>query len=336
MRNRSLPFERVGFGREGSAAQVVESGLVRGHHASPRAGLDGHVADGHARFHTQTTDCRAAELNHRTRASRCPNHANGMQDDVLAAHARRELTVDLYPHVLAALGDKRLRGKHMFNFASPNAKGERTERAMCRSMAITADDCSAGEGKALLGTDYVHNALALIAEAKIGQPEFLDVVFEGEALGARVGLLDESGDVFEVCARGGGDVLVAVVRLVWIPLSCSVSKALSYMICCGEGAVGSADHAVGVAETFESLGRSDLVDEVPVFAIVSRCGGDDGIWAGVSLTDVEQDRAIVLLVHDVILQDLVVESLRLLHKRWHGGREAETADGDDLVRRAEG
>jgi len=59
-----------------------------------------------------------------------------------------------------------------------------------------------------------------------------------EYLGSRGGFFDEGRDVEEGGAVGGGDVVID----------------------CGEGAVGTADDAVGEAEAFEGLGGGDFVD----------------------------------------------------------------------------
>lgn len=95
----------------------------------------------------------------------------------------------------------------MLDLASTDAEGQGTEGAVGRGVAVTADDGGAGEGEALLGTDDVDDALAVIVEAEKGQVEVADVLLEGDALRARVGVVDEGGDVGEVLAIARGDVL---------------------------------------------------------------------------------------------------------------------------------
>jgi hypothetical protein len=51
------------------------------------------------------------------------------------------------------------------------------------------------------------NALASIAKAEICDAKFLDIFFEGEALQARVLLLDKCGDVLDALSGFGGDIL---------------------------------------------------------------------------------------------------------------------------------
>ena len=59
------------------------------------------------------------------------------------------------------------------------------------------------------------------------------------------------------------------------------------MVGCDKSAVGSSDLSVGISEAFESLRRCDFVDEMSV--------------------DVEQDCAVISLVDNVVLEDLVVQ-----------------------------
>jgi hypothetical protein len=69
-------------------------------------------------------------------------------------------------------------------------------------MTIPTDDGRPGQSKPLLGSDDMDDPLSPIAHPEISQPEFLDIVFERGDLGTRVGLGDETGDVFE---RFSGD-----------------------------------------------------------------------------------------------------------------------------------
>lgn len=95
----------------------------------------------------------------------------------------------------------------MLDLAGTDTKGKGSESAVGGGVAVAADDGSSGEGEALLGADDVDNALALVAEAEVGEAEVLDVLLESDALSAGVVLLDEGGDVLEGFAGGGGDIL---------------------------------------------------------------------------------------------------------------------------------
>ena len=70
--------------------QVCERGLVGGHHAGARAGLDGHVADRHAAVHRQCLDRGTAVLDDVARAAVHADAADDREHEVLGGHARRE------------------------------------------------------------------------------------------------------------------------------------------------------------------------------------------------------------------------------------------------------
>ena len=74
-------------------------------------------------------------------------------------------------------------------------------------MTVAAHDGGAGEGEALLGTDDVNNTLALVAEAKVCDAKFLDVLLERYALCPGVIFLDEARNVFEGFPGGCRNVL---------------------------------------------------------------------------------------------------------------------------------
>ncbi|KAJ6444371.1 3-isopropylmalate dehydratase [Purpureocillium lavendulum] len=191
----------------GPALEVLKGGFIGGDHAGTGSALDGHVADGHAGFHAKGSDDRTAKLDDGAGTASGANLANGVEDDVLGADAGGQLAVDLDAHVLGALGDEALGGKDVLDLAGANAKGQSAERAMGRGVAVAADNRGAGQGEALLGADNVDNALALVAEAEVGEAKVLDVLLEGDALGARVVFIDERGNVLQSFAGRGRHIL---------------------------------------------------------------------------------------------------------------------------------
>ena len=70
----------------------------------------------------------------------------------------------------------------MFYFTGPDTERQSSESAMGGCMAITTNDRSAREGKALLRAYDVYDPLTLIAEAEVGDAKLLDVIFESETL----------------------------------------------------------------------------------------------------------------------------------------------------------
>jgi hypothetical protein len=148
------------------------------------------------------------ELDDRLGTTSRSNLADNMENDVLGAHTGRELTIDLYPHVLAPLCDQALRGEDMLDLAGANAEGQRTKRAMGGRVAVTADHGRAGEGETLLRPDDMDNSLSLIAEAKVCDTKVLHVLLECYTLRSGVILLDETCNVFQRFASGGRNILL--------------------------------------------------------------------------------------------------------------------------------
>lgn len=204
-------------GGKGPALEVLEGDLIGSHHTGSGTGLDRHVADGHAGLHAEAADDGAAELDDGTSTAGSTDLTNNVEDDILGTHTRRKLTVDLNPHVLAALGDEALGGEDVLDLGGADTESESAESAMGRSMGVTADDRGAGKGEALLGADDVHDTLPLVAEAKVCDAELLDVLLEGDALRPRIILLDEAGDILQRFPGGGGDILQRVHGQLAVP-----------------------------------------------------------------------------------------------------------------------
>src|SRR5882724_12654046 len=139
----------------------------------------------------------------------------------------------------------------MLDFAGADAESQGTERAVRRSVAVTANNRLAGLRDAELRADDVHDALVLAVHVEEANAGFAAVFFEGVEL--ELGVVIEDGQ----SAVGGGDGMVHH----------------------GEGEIGAADLAAFGAETGEGLGRGALVDEVAVDV-------DDRGLAGLLVNDV--------------------------------------------------
>mmetsp|Transcript_32545 Transcript_32545/g.80233 ORF Transcript_32545/g.80233 Transcript_32545/m.80233 type:complete len:833 (+) Transcript_32545:138-2636(+) len=206
IRHRLVPGRAAG--RHGAALEVVEGDLVGGDEAGAGAALDGHVADGHARLHGQRLDGVAGKLNHGPGAAGGADHADHVQDEVLGRHAVHEGSVHLDAHVLVALLQQRLRGQHVLHLGRADAERQRAERAVRGGVGVAAHHSGAGQREALLGADDVHDALALVAQPKVRQPELLHVLLQRQHLQTRVRLLDEVLHGVEGAAVRGGHVVV--------------------------------------------------------------------------------------------------------------------------------
>jgi len=95
-----------------------------------------------------------------------------------------------------------LRGKHMLDFAGADAESQGTERAVRRSVAVTANNRLAGLRDAELRADDVHDALVLAVHVKEANAGFAAVFLEGIEL--ELGVVIEDGQ----SAVGGGDGMV--------------------------------------------------------------------------------------------------------------------------------
>ena len=113
---------------------------------------------------------------------------------------------------------------------------QRAERAMRRGVAVAADDGGAGQRKALLGADDVHDALALVELVVIFDAEFLGV------LGHHPHLLDAFRIGIGLGAIGGRDVVIDH----------------------GQRLLRRVHLAAGGAQAFEGLRRGHLVDQMAV------------------------------------------------------------------------
>src|SRR6218665_3406450 len=104
-------------------------------HSTPsgaRAGLDGHVAYGHAAFHRQAADGRAGKLDGVARAAGGADVADDGQHQVLGRDARGEMALHLHQHVPGLSGQQRLRGQHMLDFGGAYAMRQRAKGAVGR------------------------------------------------------------------------------------------------------------------------------------------------------------------------------------------------------------
>ena len=81
----------------------------------------------------------------------------------------------------------------MLDFRGADAKGERTESAMRRGVAVAADDGRAGQSEALLGSDDVNDALAPVELVEVFDAEVLGVLRQRfdlrDAFRIRIGLM---------------------------------------------------------------------------------------------------------------------------------------------------
>ena len=190
--------------REAAALEIGEGGLVGSDHAGASAGLDAHVADGHAAFHRERADGRACVLDRVAGGAVGADLADDVEDDVLGGDAEGKLAVDGDAEGLWLGLRQRLRGHHVLDFAGADAEGERAEGSMRGGVRVAADDGHAGLRCAELGPDHVDDALRGVLHI-----EELDAEL-GAVLAQRIDLRggDLVDDVQAVVGAGRGNVMV--------------------------------------------------------------------------------------------------------------------------------
>jgi hypothetical protein len=118
-----------------------------------------------------------------------------MQDHVLGGDAGLQRTLEADAQPLGLALHHGLRGDHVHQLGRADAEGERAHAAMCRGVAVAADQGRAGQGQTLLGPHDMDDALAVLAEI-----EQLDAVGarglahrQDQRLARRMGLLGAAG-----------------------------------------------------------------------------------------------------------------------------------------------
>ena len=161
-------------------------------------------------------------------------------------------------HVAALALRQALRGEHVFHLGRADALGQRGERAVRGGVRIAAHDGHPRQGRPLLRSDDVHDALAHVVDAELADAEVPAVGVEGLHLDPR-DLVDDAGDPRPTLGRDRGHVVIRrrEVRV----------------------------HAPGTParqpQSLERLRRGDLVQQVPVDVEQAHAVGPVGDVVGV-------------------------------------------------------
>ena len=140
------------------AFEVIESDLVRRHHAGAGATLDGHVAQGHAAFHVHVSDGAAAVLDDRAGAAVDADLTDDVQDHILGRNARGQRALNVDAEGLGFALQQALAGQHMTDLGGTDTEGQRPECAMGAGVAVAADNGHAGLGGPQFRTHDVDDA----------------------------------------------------------------------------------------------------------------------------------------------------------------------------------
>ena len=144
----------------GALVQVGAGHVIHGNEARLATGLDGHVRDGKALVHGHILDGAAREFHGLVQGAVHADHADDMQDDVFAGHARGQLAVNDELDGLGHLEPGLARGHTHAGVGGAHARGERAQRAIGAGVAVGADDEVARAHDALLGQKRVFDSHA--------------------------------------------------------------------------------------------------------------------------------------------------------------------------------
>ena len=153
----------------------------------------------------------------------------------------------------------------MLDLGSADAEGEGAEGAVGGGVGIAADDGRARQGETLFGTDDVDDTLARIVHREVRDVEVGAVLVQGLDLEARFVIFDTGRAV----------------------------RRRHIVVGDGQGGIGTANLAPGIAQALESLRAGHLVHQMTI--------------------DIQQVRAVVLGIDDMTVPDLVEQGLRLGH-----------------------
>ena len=158
--------------------QIRERRRIRRDQSGARAGLDRHVAHGHALFHRQRLDRAAAVFEDVAGAAVHADRADDVQDQIFRRHAGLQFAVDGDRERFRFALQQALRRQHVADFGGADAERERAERAVRGGVAVAADDGHAGLRRAEFGADHVHDAAMRAVPALQFDAEFARVRFE--------------------------------------------------------------------------------------------------------------------------------------------------------------
>ena len=227
--------ERLALRRERAAFDVGEGGLVRRHQSRSGAGLDGHVAEGHATGHIQRLNPLAGVFDHVAGAAGGADAGYDSEREVLGVNAFGQTVLHRHAHVLGRFLQDGLGGEHVLDLRGADAERQGAHGAVGGGVAVAADDGHAGKRQPLLRSDDVHDALARVFDGDVGHGEVGDILLKGFELQDAVRLRPHA-------PRRSRHIVVGH----------------------GDGRVRPAHPATGDAQPLERLGAGDFVHEVAV------------------------------------------------------------------------
>src|SRR5215471_14437305 len=146
----------------------------------------------------------------------------------------------------------------MGDLGGADAEGVSTEGAMARGMAVAAYDQQAGERKALLGTDHVHDSLARIRKPKQGDAVLGGVFLEGTHHARDLGIVDDAPRAARrdiMIGDSEGETWLGDPRAARLELAESVERSLMHVMAVDP------QQRLAVIAPHDLVGRPQLVEQ---------------------------------------------------------------------------
>ena len=183
---------------------IGKGGLIGHNHAGTCACFNRHIAQSHAPFHGEAANDGPTELDDVARPDFCPQMANDEEGQVFGGDARSKLALHANVHRFGSFLEQALCCQHLFDFACPDAKGQRAKRSMGRGMRVSTHNRHPRQGKAQFRPDDMHNALTCILHIKKCEAEVTRILLHrGNALNVlRVYHIEHAAAIYR------GDIMI--------------------------------------------------------------------------------------------------------------------------------
>ena len=191
MRDRRIPLR--GVGRERTVFEIRERCFIRRDHADPAAGLDRHVAQGHARLHRERGDGRAGIFERIADTPGDADLSDEREDDILHRHAGMQFAIEHDAHAFLLALTQRLRGEDAFAFTRADAERHGAEGAVRAGVAVAANQGRTRQREAQFRPDDVDDTVPMIVHGDVGDGEAPRILGQArdlpgsETVGKRIG-----------------------------------------------------------------------------------------------------------------------------------------------------
>ena len=155
---------------------VIIGLLVGIHNAHLRAKLYGHIADGHALFHSKMVNRITSILDHMTDTCSHTISGNQSEDKVLGIDTFRRHSSKFYQHFLRLDLPNGLRGKDVLYLRSTDSKSNSSKSSVSGRVTIATDDEFARLSLARFGSNHMNNSLQFRSVSCMLNTKILDIL----------------------------------------------------------------------------------------------------------------------------------------------------------------